>query len=85
MIYNKQNYVLINISTVFCIEPYLKNIEDPYIRKALTCFRLCAHRWRVETGRYKRIDKENGTCLICNSQEIGHVFHFMMNAQNIGL
>ncbi len=33
---------------------------------------------RVETGRYKRNDKENMTCLICNSEEIEDEFHFMM-------
>ncbi len=28
---------------MFCIEPYLKCIEDLYIRKGLTCFRISAH------------------------------------------
>ncbi len=28
-------------------------------------------------GRYKTIDKENRTCLICNSEEIEDKFHFM--------
>ncbi len=63
---------------MFCIEPYLKCIEDPYIRKGLTCFGISAHGLRVETGRYKRINKENMTCSICNSEEIEGEFHFMM-------
>ncbi len=61
---------MIKIYNMFCIEPYLKCIEDPYIRKGLTCFQISAHGLRVETGRYKRIDKENRTFLICNSEEI---------------
>ncbi len=63
---------------MFCIEPYLKCIEDPYIRKGLTCFWISVYGLRVETGRYKRIDKENRACLICNSEEIEDEFHFMM-------
>ncbi len=63
---------------MFCIEPYLKCIKDPYIRKGLTCFQISAHGLRVETGRYKRIDEENRTYLIWHSEEIEDEFHFMM-------
>ncbi len=62
-------------NNMFCIEPYLKCIEDPYIRKG---FRISAHGMRVETGRFKRIDKKNRTCIICNSKEIEDELHSMM-------
>ncbi len=75
---NKKPCTYKYFKNMFCIEPYLKCIEDPYIRKGLTCFRISAHGLRVETGRYKRIDQENRTCLICISEEIEDEFHFIM-------
>jgi hypothetical protein len=67
-----------HIKRNYCIEPYLSCIEDPYIRKEVTCFRISAHSLRIEIGRYKNIDRDKRTCLICNSDEIEDEFHFMM-------
>ncbi len=75
---NKKPCTYKYFKNMFSIEPYLKCIEDRYIRKGLTLFSISAHGLQVETGRYKRIDEENRTCLICNSEEIEDEFHFIM-------
>ncbi len=44
----------------------------------MTKFRISAHMLRIEKGRYKKMERHNRVCLICNHVEIEDIFHFMM-------
>ena len=46
-----RTYKLIK-QTYLSIETYLDNLPDKNIRKSLCCFRISAHRLRIEHGRY---------------------------------
>ncbi len=53
-------------------------IEDPCIRKNMTGFRISAHNLRIEKGRYKKIERNNRVCLICNQEKIEDELNFTM-------
>ena len=48
--------------TSFIFEQYLLNVDNDYLRKLLTCFRLSSHSLAMETGRYEGIDRNNRLC-----------------------
>lgn len=59
-------------------EPYLTYIENPYIRKKFTSLRISSHPLRIESGRYRNIDKEKRFCQICCNSVIENEMHFML-------
>ncbi len=67
-----------DLKQLYEIEPYIMYIEDPFIRKDMTKFRISEHMLRIEKGRYKKIERNNRVCLICNNGEIEDEFYFMM-------
>jgi hypothetical protein len=76
---NKKLSTYKHIKNEYCRESYLACITDPYIRKEVTCLRISSHGLRIETGRYKNIDRENRICLICDTGVIEDELHFMMD------
>ena len=62
-------------------EPYLNYITDPSTRKEVTRFRISAHSLRIETGRYKKLDRDKRICLMCNSGDVEDEFHFIIKCQ----
>ncbi len=43
-----------DLKQLYEIEPYIIHIEDPFIRKDMTKFRISAHMLRIEKGRHKK-------------------------------
>ena len=61
----------------FAMEPYLKQIKEFKLRRAMTAFRISAHKLEIETGRYIKC-KQNGQyvprderiCAICEENDV---------------
>ena len=51
----------------FDMEPYLSNINNFQLRKALTKFRCSDHTLEIERGRHKNLKVEDRTCKLCKS------------------
>ena len=58
--------VLTSVKTVYGIEPYLYNLQNPSDRKAVTKYRISAHKLPVESGRYLNIDRQERYCKFCH-------------------
>lgn len=62
----------------FEFEEYLDLL--PYKDRITLCkFRSGNHRLPIETGRWRRIIRQERYCVLCNSQEIGDEFHYILN------
>ena len=80
-----------DIKSKFKIEPYLNLVENRSHKNALTRLRISAHSLRIETGRYKRYDKDlkadtntpmgERTCPICTDDREDE-YHFLFNCTN---
>ena len=81
---NKLN-VLFDIKKVFGISKYLTYVSNHKYRKAFTMFRISAHSFPVEVGRYRSVDRNNRICAICNCNEIGDEFHYFMKCTDINI
>ena len=63
------------VKQTFGIETYLDNVSDKNTRKGLCCFRISAHRLRIERGRYWREKPEER---LCNSSNVvDNEIHFL--------
>ena len=80
-----------DIKSKFKIEPYLNLVENRSHKNALTRLRISAHSLRIETGRYKRYDKDlkaytntprgERTCPVC-TDDIEDEYHFLFKCTN---
>ena len=87
---NKLKFYL-DIKSEFKIEPYLNLVENRSNKNALTRLRISAHSLHIETGRYKRYDKdikaytntqrEERKCPIF-TDDIEDEYHFLFNYTN---
>ncbi len=70
----------ITFKTNFEYESYL-NMTSEHQRKALTRFRISAHRLAIERGRYTvpLTPAENRICTYCPNQEVEDEYHFLMS------
>ena len=68
----------VKYKTEFKYEPYLDIVDNDYLRKLFTCFRLSSHSLYIETGRYTGIVRENRICRNCNLNLIESEYHFLM-------
>ena len=41
-------------------------------------FRCGCHRLPIESGRWHKIQRDERTCIICNSNEIGDEYHYIL-------
>ncbi len=46
-------------------EPYIRQCHDRHLRPILAQFRTGSHWLHIETGRHKKLDKNDRTCPIC--------------------
>ena len=46
-------------------------------RNALLKIKISSHQLRIETGRYKKIPRNERICSFCNSYKIEHENHFL--------
>jgi hypothetical protein len=63
-------------------ESYLSSVRNVKHRQAVTRFRIYAHRFPVEAGRYANIDYKLRLCPICDSNDIGDEYHYFLNCKN---
>ena len=68
------NYRL--FKTKFCFEKYLVNVPAKF-RKYLVKFRTRNHMLPVETGRWRRIPRENRKCHLCHL-DVGDEYHYVL-------
>ena len=60
-----------------CAE-YLKLVDNPKQRSSLTKVRMSAHKYPIETGRYRKVERENRECPLC-CKSIGNEEHYILD------
>ena len=70
--------------TNFYLEQYL-NTQNEIHHKTMTRFRISAHTWAIERGRYTTppTPTANQICINCSNQAFEDEFHFMMECNQI--
>ena len=71
-----------NFKDCFEFENYL-NLLDDKDRQLLCKFRTCNHRLPIEIGRWQGIERQNRTCNICDKNEIGDEFHYVLQCPSL--
>ena len=62
----------------FLFEQYI-SILPPYLMNFICKLRCGSHRLPIETGRWENIQRSERLCNLCNLNEIGDEYHFIMN------
>ena len=70
------------VKDCFEFENYL-NLLDDKDRQLLCKFRTCNHRLPIEIGRWQGIERQNRTCNICDKNEIGDEFHYVLQCPSL--
>ena len=65
----------------FIFTDYLKIVNNPKHRSALTRIRLSAHKYPIETGRYSQIKREERECPLC-CKSIGDEKHYILECSH---
>jgi len=60
---------------------YLKIVKSPKHRSALTKIRLSAHKYPIETGRYRKMKREERECPLC-CKSIGDEKHYILECSH---
>ena len=72
-----QNYILeLRVKSHTNFENYLDSLSDFHVRKAVSRFRISAHRFPIERGRFHNIPRKQRLCPICKTNEVGDEFHY---------
>ena len=63
-------------------ENYLKLLDN---KKAIDLcrFRTSNHNLPIESGRWRNIPRENRTCPLCNSNDVGDEFHYLFTCSSL--
>ena len=64
----------------FMPEPYLE-ILDAKNAIILCKFRTTNHRLPIELGRWQNIERSNRICLLCDTNDIGDEFHYILQCR----
>ena len=62
-------------------EQYLM-LEKNYLRRNITNIRISTHNLPIESLRKANVKREERTCPLCSTKEIGSEFHAIINCQN---
>ena len=60
------------------IQSYLKNIKKAEHRQTISKLRTSSHKLNIETGRYKKIDRSDRICKMCNCGTPETEEHFLL-------
>lgn len=60
------------------MERYFDLIDNDFLRKLFTCFRLSSHKLAIETGRFTGVQRENRMCQNCNMNVLESEYHFLL-------
>ena len=66
-------------------ETYLKTVKDRKIRVQYTKLKLSDHNLEIESGRHKKIERQQRFCSSCNSYNIGDELHFLFECSELYL
>ena len=66
------------------LEGYLKNLDEP-LRCYLTKFRCGASGIPVVTGRFPKTEYQNRVCPLCNNEQIGDEFHYLLECNHFSV
>jgi hypothetical protein len=67
-----------DLKPTFKRSSYLDIVTFSKYRKILAKVRLSSHSLNIETGRHKRIDRNQRICTLCNLTELEDEYHFIM-------
>ena len=70
------------IKSAYKEEEYLSEITYHKYRSAITKFRISAHFFPIEYGRWTKIEHNNRICQICFMGGLGNEFHYFSKCQN---
>ena len=74
-----------NLKQSFEEEDYLSKVKFYKYRSAITKFRISAHPFPIETGRWKSIEKDKRICTICTGNQLGDEKHYIFHCTHIEL
>ena len=66
------------LKTQFGCEKYINEIRNLNYRRSITKFRISAHRLKIETMRYIKLDRSERLCTKCSTGAIEDEQHFLM-------
>ena len=66
-------------------ETYLETVKDRKIRLQYTKLRLSDHNLEMESGKHKKIERQQRFCSSCNSYNIGDELHFLFECSELYL
>ncbi len=72
---NENRQLFWTIKNNYQFANYIREVPRPSWRRAISQIRLSSHRMPIEQGRWHNILRNNRTCKLCNSDEIGDEFH----------
>ena len=78
---NKLSLYTDELKNEFRFEPYLRNIKDVDQSVSVTKMRISCHPLPIETGRYKKIPRDQRFCPLCKSY-IGDELHCLMECNH---
>ena len=70
--------------STFGFEKYLDILPLCY-SIAMTKIRTSNHKLPIEKGRYTNIHRENRTCTLCNTNNVGDEYHFLLECTSLSL
>ena len=79
-----------NSPKALCYRLYKQNVElenyfdilEPKDIIEICKFRTTNHKLPIENGRWQNIERQNRKCTLCNANEIGDEFHYIMKCQH---
>jgi hypothetical protein len=80
--YSGKLRTLVQVKNNFVFEEYLHEICNVKHRQAITKMRISAHKLPVESGRYTKTPYKDRFCTLCQSNEIGDEFHYLLSCSN---
>ncbi len=71
----------------FCKEKYLETVKKCEYRKAISKFRISAHKLQIELGRYSKpiTPKELRICKRCSSNVVDDEMHFLLECHKLAI
>ena len=80
---NSSKLILHNhVKEKFREEKYIHEVKYHKYRSAITKFRISAHTFPVESGRWDKTPREKRMCPLCFSNDIGHEKHYIFHCTN---
>ena len=80
---NSSKLIIYNyVKEEFREEKYVNEVECCKYRSVITKFRISAHTFPVESGRWDKTPREKRVCHLCFSNDIGNEKHYIFHCTN---